>query len=88
MKRVRCRLFSATFVMEANVNSPDNYARCRRREPMQFLTIADVAARLDVCERTVRRWIKARALPVHRIGGLVRVSEADFAAFLALRRET
>jgi excisionase family DNA binding protein len=47
-----------------------------------------LAARLDVCERTVRRWIKARALPVHRIGGLVRVSEADFAAFLALRRET
>jgi hypothetical protein len=54
MKRVRCRLFSATFEMEANVNSPDNYARCRRRELMQFLTIADVAARLDVCERTVR----------------------------------
>jgi len=52
-----------------------------------FNTIADVAARLDVCERTVRRWIKAGALPVHRIGGLVRISETDFAAFLALRRE-
>jgi excisionase family DNA binding protein len=54
---------------------------------MTFVAIADVAARLDVCERTVRRWIKAGALPVHRIGGLVRISEADFAAFLALRRE-
>jgi excisionase family DNA binding protein len=54
---------------------------------MTFVAIADVAARLDVCERTVRRWIKAGALPVHRIGGLVRISEADFATFLALRRE-
>jgi excisionase family DNA binding protein len=60
----------------------------RGRQHTTFVAIADVAARLDVCERTVRRWIKARALPVHRIGGLVRVSEADFAAFLALRRET
>jgi excisionase family DNA binding protein len=59
----------------------------RGSKHMTFVAIADVAARLDVCERTVRRWIKAGALPVHRIGGLVRISEADFAAFLALRRE-
>jgi excisionase family DNA binding protein len=59
----------------------------RGRQRTAFFTIADVAARLDVCERTVRRWIKAGALPVHRIGGLVRISEADFTAFLALRRE-
>lgn len=59
----------------------------RGRQHITFVAIADVAARLDVCERTVRRWIKAGALPVHRIGGLVRISEADFATFLALRRE-
>ena len=59
----------------------------RDRQRTSFFTIADVAARLDVCERTVRRWIKAGALPVHRIGGLVRISEADFVAFLALRRD-
>jgi excisionase family DNA binding protein len=52
-----------------------------------FFTIADVAERLNVCERTVRRWIKSRALPVHRIGSLVRIEEADFATFLALRRD-
>jgi excisionase family DNA binding protein len=72
--------------METNVNSPDNYARRRRREPMQFLTIAELAERLNVCERTVRRWTKSGALPIHRIGNIVRVSDADFAAFLALRR--
>jgi excisionase family DNA binding protein len=59
----------------------------RDRQHATFIAIVDVAARLDVCERTVRRWIKAGALPVHRIGALVRISEADFAAFLALRRE-
>jgi transposase-like protein len=35
----------------------------RGRQRTTFFTIADVAARLDVCERTVRRWIKAGALP-------------------------
>jgi excisionase family DNA binding protein len=53
---------------------------------MQFLTIAELAERLNVCERTVRRWTKSGALPIHRIGSIVRVSDADFAAFLALRR--
>jgi excisionase family DNA binding protein len=53
----------------------------RGRQHTTFVAIADVAARLDVCERTVRRWIKARALPVHRIGGLVRVSEASTRSF-------
>jgi transposase len=43
--------------MEANVNSLDNYGRPRRREPMQFLTIREVAERLNVATRTVRRWI-------------------------------
>ena len=35
MKKVRCRLFSATLIwlMEVNVNSPDNYACRWRREP-------------------------------------------------------
>jgi excisionase family DNA binding protein len=59
----------------------------RRAEHLRFFTLNEVAERLRVSSRTVRRWIKAGALPVHRIGGLVRISEADFAAFLALRRE-
>jgi excisionase family DNA binding protein len=52
-----------------------------------FFTIAEVAERLNVCERTVRPWIAAELLPVHRFGRTVRISEADLAAFLALRRE-
>jgi excisionase family DNA binding protein len=68
-------------------SSTEGRVRTRDSQRTTFCTIADVAERLDVCERTVRRWIKAGALPVHRIGGLVRISEADFAAFLALRRE-
>jgi hypothetical protein len=35
----------------------------------------------------VRRWIKSGALPVHRINGVVRISGADFAAFLAALRD-
>jgi excisionase family DNA binding protein len=51
-----------------------------------FFTIADVAERLNVCERTVRRWIDFGLLRVHRFGRTVRISEADLAAFLATHR--
>jgi excisionase family DNA binding protein len=54
---------------------------------LRFLTITQVADALSVSTRTVRRWIKSDALPVHSIEGIVRVSELDFTAFLAVRRE-
>ncbi len=53
----------------------------------KFLTIAEVAERLSVSTRTVRRWITAGTLQVHRFGRLVRVSETDLVAFLALNRD-
>jgi len=53
----------------------------------KFYTIEQIADCLVVSTRTVRRWIKSGALPVHRINGVVRASEADFAAFLAARRD-
>jgi excisionase family DNA binding protein len=56
-----------------------------RRVP-RFFTIADIADSLDVSTRTVRRWIKSGALPAHHMGGIIRISEADFLAFLAVRR--
>lgn len=59
----------------------------RSAQRFRFLTVDDIAERLDVSTKTVRRWIKSGALPVHRIGRLVRISEVDFAAFLALQRE-
>jgi excisionase family DNA binding protein len=46
-----------------------------------------VAERLHVATRTVRRWIAADDLVVHRIGGVVRIAERDLRAFLALHRE-
>jgi excisionase family DNA binding protein len=54
---------------------------------LRFFTIADVAERLNVCERTVRRWIASKSLPAHRPGRLVRISNADLAAFLATHRD-
>jgi excisionase family DNA binding protein len=48
--------------------------------------VATVARRLDCSERHVRRLIASGALPVHRIGRAVRVSEDDRLRFLAARR--
>jgi excisionase family DNA binding protein len=58
-----------------------------RRLASRFLTIRDIAGRLNVSTRTVRRWIKSGALVSHHFGGVVRVSEADFMAFLAVKRD-
>ena len=53
----------------------------------KFYTIEQIADALVVSTRTVRRWIDQKLLIAHRINGLVRISEADFAAFLAARRD-
>jgi excisionase family DNA binding protein len=58
-----------------------------RHHRIQFFTISEVAERLHVSARTVRRWIEAGDLVAHRIGGLVRIAEDDLRAFLALHRE-
>jgi excisionase family DNA binding protein len=55
----------------------------RVRENMTFFSIAEVAERLNVSTRTVRRWIAAGDLMAHRIGGVVRIAKADFRLFLA-----
>ena len=54
---------------------------------MKFYTIEQIAECVAASDRTVRRWIKNGLLVAHRINGLVRISEADFQAFLAARRE-
>jgi excisionase family DNA binding protein len=65
------------------------HARGRRHrdDQIQFLTIAEVAERLHVATRTIRRWIQADDLVVHRVGGVVRIAEGDLRVFLALHRE-
>jgi excisionase family DNA binding protein len=52
----------------------------------RFLTISEVAEFVSVSERTVHRWIKQRALPVHRFGSVVRISNHDLSEFLLARR--
>ena len=52
----------------------------------RLFSIETVAAMLEVSPRTVRRWIAAGLLPVHRLGRQIRISEPDLAAFIARRR--
>jgi excisionase family DNA binding protein len=58
----------------------------RRDNEIRFFTIDEVAERLCVATRTVRRWIKAGDLVAHRIGGVLRIAESDLRAFLAVHR--
>ena len=52
-----------------------------------MLTVSDVAARLQVCTKTVRRRIDRNELRVHRIGRHLRISEDDVATFIAVNRK-
>ena len=61
--------------------------RLHRHNEIRFFTIVEVAERLRVATRTVRRWIGSGCLIAHRIGGVVRIAENDLRAFLALHRE-
>lgn len=58
------------------------------KSPTIFYTIEQIAKFVEVSTRTVRRWIQDRLLVAHRINGLVRISEADFQAFLATHRDS
>ena len=52
----------------------------------RFLSVAEVAERLGVAEKTVRRKIAAGDLPAHRVGKLIRVRERVLTACLAPAR--
>jgi excisionase family DNA binding protein len=59
-----------------------------RRGPIPKLwTIEETAELFETSPRTVRRLICSGALPIYRIGRLVRISDADIAAFLVANRE-
>ncbi len=51
-----------------------------------FCTIRDFAEDLDVCERTVRRWIENGDLVTYKFGRSIRISNVDRAAFLQRHR--
>ena len=52
----------------------------------RMLTVADMAERLHVSTKTVRRWIERGELHVHRIGRQLRISEEDAATFIGKGR--
>ena len=47
-----------------------------------MLTIDDIAAKLQLSNKTVRRLIARKKLAAHRIGGQLRVSPDDLLAFI------
>jgi excisionase family DNA binding protein len=49
--------------------------------------VGEVAQLLQVCSKTVRRWIARQELRTHRLGRQLRIAEEDLAAFLAQRRK-
>jgi excisionase family DNA binding protein len=64
--------------------------RARRRTASdipKFFTTLQVAELLEVSHRTVRRWIGRGNLAAHRIGKVVRISDADLQTFLARSRD-
>lgn len=61
-------------------------SRMLRRPVPKLRTIDETAEVLNVSPRTVCRLIDAGALPVHRFGRLVRISDDDLAVFLACNR--
>lgn len=59
----------------------------RPKSPAKFYSIEQIANFMEASTRSVRRWIGNGLLVAHRINGLVRISEADFQAFLAAHRD-
>jgi len=59
----------------------------RQNAEANFLTIDQVATKVSVSSRSVRRWVQTGALAVHRIGRTVRIAPPDLSAFLARCRQ-
>jgi excisionase family DNA binding protein len=78
---------STKLLLESNVPSSNGIKTRRAAPSAKFYTIAQIAERLEVSTRTVRRWIDRKLLIAHRMNGLVRISEVDFQAFLAAHRQ-
>jgi excisionase family DNA binding protein len=48
----------------------------------ELLSIGEVAKRLKLSTKTIRRWIERGELRVYRLGGQIRIAERDLVAFL------
>lgn len=60
---------------------PDASFSARRHREERFLTVKQVAARWQISERQVHRFIAAEQLAVHKFGRSVRVAENDVLLF-------
>ena len=58
----------------------------RSRPLTKLRTIDETAEIFNTSTRTVRRLIDSGALPAHRLGRCVRISDLDIAVFLAANR--
>ena len=61
--------------------------RVRAISVPRLLSLAQVADHLGISIKSVRRLIECGALPAHRIGRQLRISEPDLAAFVATTRQ-
>ena len=52
----------------------------------KFFTVDEVAEILNVCTRTVRRWIERKKLIAHDLEGIIRIAESNLRNFIARRR--
>ena len=52
----------------------------------QFYSLEEVAERLGVSERTVRRWIKSGELPAYKPGREYRIRDGELEEFLQSRK--
>ncbi len=54
----------------------------------EFFTVKQVAKMLDVSETTILRRVQNSEIPTHRVGRLIKISKADFDAYLKRIRES
>lgn len=52
-----------------------------------LISVREFAERLSISSKTVRRLIDSGQIPIHRIGGQIRIAETDAARFVAKRRQ-
>ena len=62
-------------------NHSDKAAQTQEQPPLQ--SISTIAQRLDVSEKSVRRYIERGLLRAYKVVGQIRIAEEDLMAFLA-----
>ena len=80
------RIFNPAQRPASNRSSHITGTGTRSRPLPKLRTIDETAELFNTSKRTVRRLIDSGALPAHRLGRCVRISDLDIAVFLAGNR--